>query len=115
MDGYNVDKHELRRVFSVEDNVPIPEPQTEETKSSYPFQSMDVGQSFFVSLETAPSMKVLQNRVKGAVSSHLRRAPGCTFTWRKVSSIRKDLQGIPVLDEADNQITVEGIRVWRTA
>ena len=79
-------------VYEIEKNVPIPKPQVVGRPSKYPFEKMDVGDSFFVENQKHESVYKLSVTISQATRRS--RLKGKRFTVRQLDG---------------------GVRVWRTA
>ena len=80
-------------MITIDKAVPIPETKkTGKRRSLYPFENMEVNDSFLVPNPLKLTTLILRNRVNSAAAYHS-KIDGMKFTVRD---------------------TVEGIRVWRT-
>lgn len=80
--------------YKLEDGVPIPERgRPPKGAPKYPFEKMEVGQSFFVPVDVA-HIPTYRDRIRGAAFYYATKHPGKTFSTHVVEG---------------------GIRVWRTA
>lgn len=111
----------VKPMFKIESNVDIPA-QTRRTRTSaFPFDQLEVGQSFFVAAtEDKPDpAKSLASTVNGANERHSEVIPGETVTNRKgnVVPARKPLRKFIVraVTEQQDGVEVKGARVWRVA
>lgn len=87
-------------MFTVEDNIPLPSKAARNAR--YPYETMEVGQSFFVAIDESiedrdEAMHKLARRMSGASAAAAKRT-GKTFRTGKASK--------------DGKI---GYRVWRAA
>ena len=89
--------------YTIENNVA---PPALRQKFSYPFDQLEVGQSFVVVPETVEEVnesKVLLQRVRGACSYAQRSRPGKRFTSRLLDKYQP----------APGKKSIHAVRVWR--
>ena len=85
--------------YAIEQNVPLPPPRN---NSSYPFDQLDVGESFLVECDTNnPNGKRIDRNVRSNATSANNRLAPKKFTCRRV------VEG----DTPEEEVV--GTRVWR--
>ena len=82
--------------FQIEDNIPVPAAGGRSSQNDYPFASMQIGQSFF---EAGINVKQASSRV----AAYKKQGIGI--------AIRAETRD--ALNEAGEQIKIEGVRMWR--
>ena len=78
-------------MLQIDKNIPVPEPKQKPTQ--YPFETMEVGDSFLVKSEEGKTGKQLSQRISPSASRHAK------LTNRKYTL----------------RIVEGGVRVWRTS
>ena len=83
--------------IKIDKNVPIPEGATR--ASAYPFEDMEVGDSFFMQGKTSDQLT--------NAASHWRKKKGWGFTARNVHEMGKH-------PDTGADLPIKGARIWRT-
>lgn len=106
-----------KSAFEVETGVSMPATVRGRTSHMYPFDSLEVGQSFFVpnTAEKPNAAKSLASTVSGATARYAQEVPGETVVNRKGRTVPKTVETRKFVVKADKKGDVEGARVWRTA
>lgn len=108
-----------KSMFKIESNIAVPKASKRTRASAYPFDELEVGQSFFVpaTAERPDPAKTMGSTVNGANARFSEEIPGETRTNRKgnvVPATRQLREFIvrPVTEDVDG-VEVKGARVWR--
>lgn len=91
-------------MFKVDRNIPIPggPKRVVPDKNAYPWNYLNVGDSFFVPLGTE-TVRVVENRLRASITTRKRRV-GMEYGWVEDFTIRVEY------DERGNAV---GVRCWR--
>lgn len=106
-----------KSAFVIESGVSMPATVRGRTSHMYPFDALEVGQSFFVpnTAEKPNAAKSLASTVSGATARYAQEVPGETVVNRKGRTVPKTVETRKFVVKADTKEGVEGARVWRTA
>lgn len=111
----------VKQMFQIESNVDIPAASRRTRTSAFPFDQLEVGQSFFVAAteDRKDPAKSLASTVNGANERHSEVIPGQTVVNRKGNTVaaKKPLRKFIVraVTETHDGVEVQGARVWRVA
>lgn len=111
----------VKPMFKIESNVDIPAASRRTRTSAFPFDQLEVGQSFFVAAteDRKDPAKSLASTVNGANERHSEVIPGQTVVNRKGNTVpaKKALRKFIVraVTETHDGVEVQGARVWRVA
>jgi hypothetical protein len=104
--------------FAIEANIPVPAIYGRgRTGTTYPFDKMDVGQSFFVANdESRPNAaKSMASTVSSATARYAEVVPGEFKTNRKGEQVPVTRETRKFIVRSVEENGVKGARVWRTA
>ena len=68
------------KTFKIEKNIPKPNPGRGIKKLHYPFEDMEIGDSFYVSKEDLKHTRLQHLAVRASASKYKSRHPGFKFT-----------------------------------
>lgn len=108
----------VNQMFQLEDNVAVPAISGRgRTGTTYPFDKMDVGQSFFVANdESKPNAaKSLASTVSSATARYAEVVPGEFKTNKKGEQVPVTRETRKFIVRSVEENGVKGARVWRTA
>jgi hypothetical protein len=92
-------------MLKIKKRVPMPEPRRPQRKRKYPFESMAVGDMFFVPGGSAKSVSSYASLIGAKLEKK--------FNTRQVFAIHRSDGWQVVDDPSDHPKAVEGIGVWR--
>lgn len=108
----------VNKMFQLEDNVAVPSISGRgRTGTTYPFDAMKVGQSFFIANdESKPNAaKSLASTVSSATARYAEVVPGEFKTNKKGEQVPVTRQTRKFIVRSVEENGVKGARVWRTA
>lgn len=108
----------VNKMFQLEDNVAVPSISGRgRTGTTYPFDAMEVGQSFFIANdESKPNAaKSLASTVSSATARYAEVVPGEFKTNKKGEQVPVTRQTRKFIVRSVEENGVKGARVWRTA